>query len=177
MTIRSGLALVAAVSGLAVIACMLRMRVPRRPPALVLSACQAMAPGMKRFKASVGGPQFDVPESIFTVRAWSGDMPPGTIYTVTFKDRAEYMAVGQDDGFFNELKNAFPVFSRHVGKDNVRTREGRIVGKDSWGDLNGGDRWRYVTFPDGDAVGYRPMRPGEARLFDEVINSACLSPN
>jgi hypothetical protein len=142
----------------------------------VLSICQAVAPGKHRIRADFGT-QFDVPEVKFSVKLGVRDMPGGELYTVTLRERAEYLMVWHDDDVFNELKNAFPVFSRHVGEDDVRTREGRIVGKDRWGNLNDGERWRYVTFSDGDAVGYRPMSPNEARSFDQVISTACLSPS
>lgn len=170
------LAIIGAVLGLAVVVYVFRMRAPRRPPSLVLSVCQAVAPGMRRFKAN-WGTQFDAPEANFTVKAHERDMPGGELYTVTLKERAEYLVVWQDDDLFRDLKNAFPVFSRHVGQDDVRTHAGRIVGKDHWGDLNGGDRWRYVSFSDGDGAGYWPVPLNEARLFDQVINSACLSSN
>jgi hypothetical protein len=166
--------MVGVVLSAAVVVYVFRLRAPRRPRSLVMSICQAVAPGMRRFKGDFGT-QFDVPEVKFSVKDWARDMPPGTLYAVTLKETVESMVVWHDDDVFNELKNAFPVFSRHVGEDDVRTRDGRIIGRDRWGNLSDGERWRYVTFFDGDAVGYRPMSPDEARLFDQVINSACLS--
>ncbi len=152
------------------------MRAASPPSAIVLSVCQAVAPGIQRIKGDFGV-RFDVPDAKFSIKDGARDMPPGTLYKVALKDRAANMMVWHDDDVFSELKSAFPVFSRHVGEGEVRTLEGRKVGRDRWGDLRGGDRWRYVTFSSGDAVGYWPIPPNEARLFDQVLDSACLSSN
>ncbi|MFZ0787547.1 MAG: hypothetical protein WAM67_17310 [Candidatus Acidiferrales bacterium] len=122
------------------------------------------------------GTQFDVPESEFTIRAGARDMPAGILYTVTLKDGGARLLIWRDDNMFSELKNVFPVFSQHVEEKDVRTPGGRSIGRDRWGFLKGGDRWRYVTLADGDAVGYRPNSSKEARLFDQIIGSACISP-
>ncbi len=152
------------------------MRAASPPPAIVLSVCQTAAPGIRRIKGDFGV-RFDVPEAKFSVEHGAQDMPAGTLYKVTLRDGAANMVMGQDDDVFRELKDAFPIFSRHVGEGDVLTHEGHKVGRDRWGDLKGGDRWRYVTFSSGDAVGYWPIPPNEAGLFDQVISSACLSSN
>jgi hypothetical protein len=122
------------------------------------------------------GTQFDLSEKDFVVHSGLRDMPPGMLYVVTLKSRSTNMVVWRDDGIFNELKSAFPVFSEHVEERVVRTPTGHIVGEDRWGYLKSGERWRYVTFSRGDAVGYRPTRPKEASLLDQAISSACLLP-
>jgi hypothetical protein len=152
----------------------IRMRAVSPPPVIVLSVCPTVASGVQRFRADFGT-QFDVSETNFTVAARTRDMPPGTLYTVTLKDRGTNMIVWHDDELFRELKDTFPVFSRRVGEKNIRTQDGRVVGKDHWGVLNDGERWRYVTFSAGDAAGYHPVAPGDARLFDRVLSSACIS--
>jgi len=68
----------------------------------------------------------------------------------------------------------FPVFSERVDHRDIRTVRGRLVGEDRWGQLKAGERWRYVTFLDGDAVGYWPVPPEQATVLDRVINSACF---
>jgi hypothetical protein len=151
------------------------MRAPQPPPVLALAACRGIAPRMRRIHSDFGT-QFDVPEKDFTVHSGMRDMPPGTLHVVTLKDRSTNIVIWHDDDIFNELKSAFPVFSEHVEERDVRTPIGRLVGKDRWGYLKSGERWRYVTFSGGDAVGYRPTHPKEASLLDQVINSACLLP-
>jgi hypothetical protein len=165
-----------AVLALLLLTYLLPMRASYQPRAIVVSVCPTVEPGIYRVRADFGI-RFDVPEADFTVNLSQRDMPPGRAYTVTLKKRGTNMIIWQDDDMFRDLKNAFPVFSRRVGENDIRTRAGRVVGKDRWGDLRGDGRWRYVTFFSGDAVGYRPMPPSEARLFDQVVNSACLSPS
>ena len=124
-----------------------------------------------------GGTQFDAPEANFSVKDVTRDMPPGTLYTVTLEDRGTNMIVWPYDDLFDELKTVFPVFSRRVGENDILTQDGRVVGKDRWGVLNDGERWRYVTFSAGGAAGYRPVPPEDARLFDQILSSACVAAN
>lgn len=42
--------------------------------------------------------------------------------------------------------------------------------------LTTGEIWRDVKFVGGEEVGYLPVKPNEARTFDQIIGSACLSP-
>jgi hypothetical protein len=151
------------------------MRTPHPPPALVLAACRDLPPGTHRINADFGT-QFDVREKDFTIRSGMRDLPPGILHSVRLKDGTASMVIWHDDDIFNELKSAFPVFSEHVKERHVNTPQGSSVGKDRWGYLSSGERWRYVTFSSGDAVGYRPIRPEEASLLDQVISSACLLP-
>jgi hypothetical protein len=103
-------------------------------------------------------------------------MPPGMLHTLTLKDSMANMVIWRDDDIFSEFKSAFPAFSEKVEERAIRTPKGVLVGKDHWGYLKGGERWRYVTFSRGDAVGYRPTSPKEANRLDKVISSACLLP-
>lgn len=151
------------------------MRDPHAPTAIVISACRDVAPGMRRISADFGT-HFDVSEKTLAVDARIQDMPPGRFYVVTLGDSAADMVIGHDDGIWGDLKNTFPVFSRHIKERNIRTAKGRSVGTDRWGYLKSGERWRYVAFSSGDAVGYRPTPPKEASLLDKVISSACVLP-
>lgn len=149
------------------------MRAPQPPPALVPSACRGIAPGMRRIDSDFGT-QFDVSERDFTVHSGIRDIPPGTLFVVTLKDRTTKMVIWHDDSIFNELKSAFPVFSEHVEERDVRTPKGRRVGTDRWGYLDSGERWRYVRFAWRDAVGYWPTDLKKASFLDQVISSACF---
>lgn len=152
-----------------------RNHTPHSPPALVLSVCGPVAPGMHRIDSDFGI-QFDVSESVLAVHANTRDMPPGTLYVVTLKGSSENLVIWRDDNIFSELRSAFPVFSEHVEERDIRTPKCRLVGKDRWGYLKDGDQWRYVRFFVGDAVGYRPLPSKQAGLLDQVISSACVSP-
>jgi len=157
-----------------------RMRAPSQPPTIVLSACRTVAPGMHRIKGDFGT-QFDVPEANFAVAQGGLDFPPEGIYTITLNERdknTKMMVAWRDDDFaFGDLKGAFPIFSRRVGEQEIRSPDGSLVGRDHWGDLNSGERWRYVTFRAGDGAGYRPVPPKDARLFDQILSSACVAAN
>lgn len=151
---------------------LLLMRDPHAPPAIVVSACGEVAAGMRRITSDFGT-QFDVSEKTFTINVGTQDMPPGRFYVVTLRDSATNTVMGHDDGIWEDFKNTFPTFSRHIKERNVRAANERSVGRDRWGYLKSGARWRYVAFSSGDAVGYRPAPPKEAILLDQVINSAC----
>ena len=146
--------------------------IPYPPRAVVLSVCRSSTNGVRRIQANFGT-QFDVSQSLFTVEAGMRDMPPGTLYVVTLKNGRNNMVVWQNDEIFSELKSGV---SNPVGERQIRSTNGIIVGEDRWGYLNDGDRWRYVRFFIGDAVGYQPVSPRQAALFDQIISSACVSP-
>jgi hypothetical protein len=152
----------------------LRVRAPSQPPAVVLTLCQTAHRGTHRISADFGT-QFDAPEARFTVHGRLRDMPPGTLYTVTPKNGATKLIIWRDDDIFRELKNAAPVFSKVVKQRDIHNSGGALVGRDRWGYLKDGERWRYVTFSNGDAVGYPATGSKEATLFDEIISSACSS--
>jgi len=152
-----------------------KKRKPASPPAIMLSPCADPAPGVRRIRADFGV-RFDVPESGFTVLSGSSDMPPATLYQVTSKDGAANLIVGYDDDMFNQLKVAFPTFSVRVEQRDIRNAKGQVVGRDRWGYLNSGERWRYVTFSSGDAAGYHPYDSLHAGSLDRILSSACASP-
>ena len=101
----------------------------------------------------------------------------GTYQVFTLKGRRANMEVSLGPlSFDQELKFAFPVFSEHFEERDVRTPRGDLAGRDRWGYLKSGDRWRRLRFFSGEEVGYRPASPKEASLFDHVVSSACLLP-
>ncbi len=151
------------------------MRDPHAPTAIVVTACHDMAPGMRRITADFGT-GFDVPEKTFSIHAGVQDMPPERAYTVTLRGSTGYIAISHDDADLKVLKDNLPVFSRRVKAKNNGTGKERSVGTDRWGYRKSGERWRYVAFSSGDAVGYLPTPPKEAVLLDQVISSACLLP-
>jgi hypothetical protein len=146
-----------------------------KPPlAIVISACSNITSGVQRITSDFGI-RFDAPEKMFIVHAGVRDMPPGTLYLVKLRDSDANISVSGDDDIFRDLKTAYPVFSEHVDERNIRAATGRISGTDHWGYLQSGERWRYVRFSSGDAAGYKPTPPKQAKLLDQVVNSACFS--
>lgn len=148
------------------------VRDPHPPGDIVISTCRDLAPGIRRITSDFGI-HFDVSERAFTVNAATNDMPPERFYVLRLKDSAAVMVIAHDDGIWDDLKNAFPVFSRRIEERTIRTANRRSIGTDHRAYLRSGERWRYVRFSTGDAVGYRPIPPKEAELFDQVIGSAC----
>ena len=157
----------------------LRSRGPARPATVTLSVCKAVAPGMQRLGAGRMRTAFDVSDRDFTTRVVSRDMPPGLEYVVANKrDSAELLFVSDSEvPTAKELGSAFPTFSEHVEERDVRNSVGVVIGKDRWGYLKSGDRWRLVRFAWGEEVGYRPTPARTAVMWDQVIRTACLSPD
>jgi hypothetical protein len=149
-------------------------RVTNPPQAIAISVCPDVTSGVHRIGSDFGI-RFDAPEKAFTVRADLRDMPPGKSYAVRLKDAGADLVVSSDDDDFRNLKIAYPVFSEHIEERNIRDATGRIFGTDRWGYLQSGERWRFVKFSTGDAVGYEPTPPKQANLLDQVVNSACFS--
>ncbi|SRR6266852_3924963 len=149
-------------------------RDPHAPPAIVVSACGDAPAGVRRMTVGYGT-LIDAPEDAFVVKSWLQDMPPGRIHLVTLRNSTAYLAILPDDGSWKELKGVLPVFSRRVYAGSTHSGKERAVGTDRWGYRKGGERWRYVAFSSGDAVGYLPTPLKEAGLLDQVISSACLS--
>lgn len=144
------------------------------PQAIVISVCPDVASGVHRIRADFGI-RFDAPEREFTVDAGLRDSPPGTVYVVKLKTTRANIVVSYDDDDFRDLKIAYPVFSEQVEERNIRDATGRLFGTDHWGYLQSGERWRYVKFSTGDAVGYGPTAQKQANLLDQVVNSGCFS--
>ncbi|MFI5098342.1 MAG: hypothetical protein ACHQT6_10250 [Candidatus Acidiferrales bacterium] len=144
------------------------------PQSIAISVCPNVTSGVHRISSDFGI-RFDAPENAFSVHAGLRDMPAGMLYVVKLKDADANIVVWRDDDIFRDLKIAYPVFSEHVEERSIRGAKGRIFGTDRWGYLQSGERWRYVKFSTGDAVGYEPTSPKQADLLDQVVNSACFS--
>jgi len=145
------------------------------PQQVAVSACPDLTPGIHRVLSDFGI-RFDAPEKVFMVHAALRDMPPGTMFVVKLRDDGNaHIVVWRDDDVFRDLKNAYPIFSKRIEERTIHDKTGRSFGTDQWGYLQNGERWRYVKFSTGDAVGYEPTPPKQANLLDEVVNSACFS--
>lgn len=152
-------------------------QIAKPPQAIALSVCTdaSDAPQAIYRITSDFGIRFDTPKKVYVVREALRDMPAGMMYIVKLRDADAHIVIWQDDDVFRDLKNAYPVFSKHVENRAIRDAAGRNFGTDQWGYLPDGRQWRYVTFATRDAVGYDPAPPTQANLLDEVINSACYS--
>jgi hypothetical protein len=180
-SLRSGFGVVfaiAAVAGAALAgAFVLREHSAMRPPEkITVNSCRAVPSNMIRTDSDFGI-ALDAPSSEFAVRSASSDMPPGTRRRITSIHGSGYLLVWRDDAvLFFDLKSAFPVMSEKTGTRNVTNTLRATVGTDTWGYLEDGERWRYVTFRTGTAVGYRPLPPAQADALDQILSSACFAP-
>jgi hypothetical protein len=138
-----------------------------------VSSCQKPAPGTHRIVSDFGT-RFDVSEQAFTIETNLQDMPPGKLYVVKQKGTNANLVVWHDEDALKDLKTPFPVISEHLESRPIRTVKGRVVGEDRWGYLKSGERWRYVRFFAGDAVGYSPVPPNRTGGLDQIIGTACF---
>jgi hypothetical protein len=91
--------------------------------------------------------QFDVSEKYFTFHSATRDMPPGILYVVTVKDGSTNMLISNGPlRLDQEFNSAISVFSAHIEERDVRTPQGRMVGKDSWGFLRAGIGGGVLSF-------------------------------
>jgi hypothetical protein len=139
---------------------------------------------MRRVGADIG---FDVAAAGFALSCGSPDMgPPMYVCDITVRGGSPNPLEISDQVYFErDLQSTWPVFSEHVEERDVRNVYGHVVGKDSWGYWKSsehwwgrpasGKRWRFVKFSGGEEVGYLPTSDREARLFDQIISSACSS--
>jgi hypothetical protein len=152
---------------------LVRIRASHAPTAIIVSACGDLGPGVRRIRADFGT-QFDISETAFFVKSDVQDMPPGENYSVILKDSTARLVITSNDTW-KEVEDAFPVLSEDLHERNIRGANGRSVGKDRWGSLKSGERWRFVKFFNRDAVAYLPTAPKESILLDQVMSSACFS--
>ena len=160
---------------------------PPAPPAIAVSTCRDIAPGMRRVGFEV---EFDVAEAVFSLRTATNDMPYQVFYCISRKNRTDTALEisGGPLGFETEWESAFAIFSEHLDptlassplaspagyqERDVRDTYGRVVGKDRWGHFKNGERWRLVRFYRGGRAGYPPTPAGVAQLYDHILSSAC----
>lgn len=150
------------------------------PPAVVVSVCRDLAPGMRRAARDLDI-KFDVPESRLVLdcggHCWSDSPLPG--HDLTLKShRSIFMTMSrwsQDQADIDRDLVRWTLFSEHAEQRDVRSVNGDVVGKDHWGIWKDHERWRLVIFDSGEWAEYRPTPNKEAQLFDQVISSACFS--
>lgn len=165
---------------------------PPSPLAVVVHPCRAVATGMRRLGSGDLDIMFDLSDTAFALDVGGPDMPPTTVYYVTAKDAGAStleISNGPTD-FGNALNNAWPFLAAHFyralpsgpldslegyGERYVRDVHGTVIGKDRWGYVKSGKRWRLVKSFGREEAGYPPTPPREAKLFDQIISSACVS--
>jgi hypothetical protein len=133
---------------------------------------------MRRIGAKLGDRymlQFDVPETEAVIREGASDAPP-LVYSFDIKPKGSESRLGVSYGpqsnsvTADRARDSFP----HVLKRIIVDDKGHSVGEDDWGYHNAEKRWRRARFQGWVTADYGLVNEQEARLFDRVINSACL---
>jgi len=146
------------------------------PAVPVISACKELAPGMRRI-GNRYGIQFDVPKNEFTFgegRSDAGPLVGG--FDLSTKNGHSLLVISTRRPLENVAIDPVRVMSKHVEKRTILDDKGLPIGEDNWGYLSSGERWRKVQFQGMVAARYSLVSETEARLFDQVINSACFLP-
>jgi hypothetical protein len=151
-------------------------RRPQAPSEVRLSTC----PGGDRVSLFTiqHGLAYDLRDKAFVVDSGIPDMLLGTYHVITHRgDRqGAKLEIGFGEVGVSREIDALSTFSEFSALRDIRTVEGRKIGKDRWGYVKGGDRWRLVEFVWGYVVGYRASPVREAALWDKIIDSPCLLP-
>jgi hypothetical protein len=164
----------------------LSSRKPTAPAVLIVSGCREPKPRMRRIGDYGFG--FDIPADDLTIQEGSGDMPPAPHgYSLRPKNsqsvldiswRSEAMRLGEVP------EDPALTFSGHVEKRRIVDDNGNVIGEDSWGYWDSGERWRrirllgwitarYGSVNKRDLASYGVVHEKDATLFDGIISSAC----
>lgn len=166
-----------------------RGKKPVPPAAPVVSSCKRLDPGVR----SVGRSefQFDIPLERFTIKDFASDALAGAYgFRIVPKNRAAFLDVSWApeagmEGMGPALDPAL-TFSGPVERRKILDDEGSIVGEDAWGYWGKGEFWRrfrlrgsivvrYGAINPGDVATYGSVHQEDAELFDQVINSVCVT--
>lgn len=150
---------------------------PLTPAVPAVSTCRGLAPGMRRI-GNRYGVQFDVPAKEFTVsEGWGDAIPVAHGFDLSPKNSKSLLVISLARPLDNVAAvDPMRVFSTHVENRTVYDDKGVPIGEDNWGYLRSGERWRKVQFRGRVAARYGLVDRLEAKLFDRVINSACVLP-
>lgn len=156
--------------------------VPKTPtvPVPVVSTCKDSSPGTRRVGAKAGDRymlQFSVPEARVRIRDGVTDAPP-LIYgfDIRLQGDESLLTISYGPPSSAGVDPARGTYSR-VEKRVVVDDAGHSVGEDDLRYLNTGARSRSVLFQGWVTAQYRSVSETDARLFDQIINSACLLPS
>jgi hypothetical protein len=134
------------------------------------------------------GFQFDVPIGDFTIHEGCADAPPNICgFGIRPKNSTASLSIVW--GKMSDIKPPNPILDS-LDKDKTETRKvrddnGKLIGEESWGYREQGERWRrvhllgginvrYGSKNDEDVRSYGSVQERDAALFDQIINSACL---
>jgi len=181
VVISAALIAVAAICALAVYSRELKRRASYAPSMVSVSECKAVSAGMRRIdmrridtKTEL---QFDVAMEGIVVHTGCTDAPPLTCgATITLRDDpSARLNIGYSD-FSNPAGiDSLSTFSEHEEQREIHDAEGRVVGREKWGYLKTGERWRRVHFRrESVTAEYGFTKRKSAERFDQIIGSVCF---
>jgi len=145
------------------------------PPLPVVAACGDVGPGMSRI-GEPGKIQFDVLTKDFNIWQGGTDAPPLVYgFDLALKGEKSFIEISYGPPPYNRAKDLARVFRSHIEERPIFDSSGQRIGTDEWEYLSGGKRRRRVHFRGYVTATYPFVDPEEARVFDQVINSACIS--
>jgi len=135
------------------------------------------------------GFQFDVPVKYFTTHEGASDAPP-LVHGFSFglENGRSYLNISWGSLSMTESLRPVPPGLTDFApgeKRKIFDDKGNLIGEDSWGYLDNGERWRrvrligwvvasYGSVNEKDVASYGSVHEKDAELFDRVISSACL---
>jgi len=127
---------------------------------------------MRRVEGGFQGLTFDIPKKDFEILGGN----PDTDYVrwvIKLKSRKSFVSLWFGPYAFNpEPNDALLHDSISITQRTIETPSGERVGKDSFGQLRNGDKWRHFFVAIGDGAEYRASA-ADSSLLDKVVNSAC----
>lgn len=170
------------------------------PPSIpAVTSCHELKPGMKRVGGlEMGGLrgideqvafQFDVPIRDFTISEGCTDAPPMLCgFDTRLKNSTAHLSI--ELGEMDDMKPPNPILDS-LDKDKTERRRvlddnGKLIGDESWGYWEQGERWRrvhligwvnasYGSKNEKVLRSYGSVHERDAALFDQIIDSACRS--
>jgi len=151
-------------------------RRPQAPSEVRLSTCPGGDSGVPLF-AIQHGLAYDLRDKAFVVDSGIPDMLLGTYHVITHRgDRqGAKLEIGFGEVGVSREIDALSTFSEFSALRDIRTVEGRKIGKDRWGHVKAVTDGGWLNSL-GRRCGYRASPVREAALWDKIIDSACLLP-
>jgi hypothetical protein len=138
----------------------------------ILPKCKHSAPGMRRILGGSMGLTFDIPKKDFEILGGK----PDTDYVrwvIKLKSSKSFVSLWFGPYAFNsDPDDDLLLDSSSITERNVKTSEGEDYGRDSFGQLHNGDKWRHLWIAIADGAEYHASS-ADAALLDQIVNSAC----
>jgi hypothetical protein len=140
-----------------------------------LPACKPPAPGMRRIQGGFMGLTFDIPKRNFEILGGKPDVDY-VRWVIKLKSSKSFVSFWFGPyAFPSDPDDDLLLDSVSIMERNVKTSDGKDFGRDSFGQLHNGEKWRHLWIAIADGAEYRASS-AEAALLDQVVDSACIIP-